>query len=97
MEKCIYDPQTRRLAVAEETYATPVSPDAWGYVVSGYEVLRQWVKRRLGLPLTLEIQSQLLDVIWAVEQTVRLRPSLNDFGERLLSAPHFTMQELGLA
>lgn len=95
MEKCVYDPQTRRLAVAAETYAAPVSPDAWGYVVSGYEVLRQWVKRRAGLPLTLEIMIQLLDVIWAVEQTVGLRPALNDFGERLLTAPHFSKQELG--
>lgn len=43
-----------------------------------------------------EIQSQLLDVIWAVEQTVNLRPALNDFGERLLAAPHFSKQELGL-
>jgi hypothetical protein len=64
-------------------------------VVSGYEVLRQWVRRRIGLPLSLEIQSQLLDVIWAVEQTVSLRPSLNDFAERLLAAPHFPRQELG--
>jgi len=38
----------------------------------------------------------LLDVIWAVEQTVALRPALNDFGERLLTAPHFSMPELGL-
>ncbi|MFZ5449970.1 MAG: type ISP restriction/modification enzyme [Thermodesulfobacteriota bacterium] len=91
-----YDPQSRRLSLAVATYAAPVSPEAWGYVVSGYEVLRQWVKRRIGLPLTLEIQSQLLDVIWAVEQTVSLRPALNDFGERLLAAPHFSVQELGL-
>jgi predicted helicase len=95
MEKCIYYAQTRRLAVAAETYAAPVSPDAWDYMVSGYEVLRQWVKRRAGLPLTLEIMIQLLDVIWAVEQTVNLRQSLNDFGERLLTAPHFSKQELG--
>jgi len=95
IEKCAYDPQTRRLSLAEETYTAPVSPEAWGYVVSGYEVLRQWVKRRVGLPLTLQIQSQLLDVIWAVEQTVNMRPALNDFGERLLAAPHFSRQELG--
>jgi hypothetical protein len=95
IDKNDYDPQSRRLALAGETFAAPVSPEAWGYVVSGYEVLRQWVKRRAGLPLTLEIQSQLLDVIWAVEQTVNLRPALNDFGERLLTAPHLSMQELG--
>ena len=96
IEKCDYDPQSRRLSLAAETYATPVSLDAWGYVVSGYEVLRQWVRRRIGLPLNLEIQRQLLDVIWAVEQTVNLRPALNDFGERLLAAPHFSIHELGL-
>ncbi len=96
IEKGDYDPQSRHLYLATETYAAPVSPEAWGYVVSGYEVLRQWVKRRIGLPLTLEIQSQLLDTIWAVEQTVNLRPALNDFGERLLAAPHLSIQELGL-
>lgn len=96
IEKSAYDPKSRRLSLAVETYAAPVSPDAWGYVVSGYEVLRQWVKRRNGLPLTLEIQSQLLDVIWAVEQTVSLRPALNEFGDRLLAAPHLSIQELGL-
>jgi len=95
IEKSDYDPQNRRLSLAPQTYVAPVSPEAWGYVVSGYEVLRQWVKRRLGLPLTLEVQSRLLDVIWAVEQTVALRPALNDFGERLLTAPHFSKQELG--
>jgi hypothetical protein len=95
IEKYDYDPQSRRLFLAAETYAAPVSPEAWGYVVSGYEVLRQWVKRRIDLPLTLEIQRQLLDVIWAVEQTVNLRQSLNDFGERLLTAPHFSKQEMG--
>ncbi len=96
IEKGDYDPQSRHLYLATETYAAPVSPEAWGYVVSGYEVLRQWVKRRTGLPLTLEILSQLLDIIWAVEQTVNLRPALNDLGERLLAAPHFSVQELGL-
>lgn len=95
IEKSEFDPQSRRLSLAAETYAMPVSLEAWGYMVSGYEVLRQWVRRRLGLPLSLEIQSQLLDVIWAVEQTVNLRPALNDFGERLLAAPHFSRQELG--
>jgi hypothetical protein len=96
IEKSDYDPQGRRLSLAAETYVAPVSPEAWGYVVSGYEVLRQWVKRRVGLPLTLEIMIQLLDVIWAVEQTVVLRPALNEFGERLLAAPHFSRHELGL-
>ena len=96
IEKSEYDPQPRHLSLATETYAVPVSPEVWGYVVSGYEVLRQWVKRRVGLDLTLEIQSQLLDIIWAVEQTVNLRPALNDFGERLLAAPHLSIQELSL-
>jgi hypothetical protein len=96
IEKSEYDPPNRCLYLAEETNAAPVSLEAWDYVVSGYEVLRQWVKRRLGLPMTLEIQRQLLDVIWAVEQTVNLRPALNDFGERLLAATHFSIQELGI-
>lgn len=96
IEKSEYDLQSHHLCLATETYGAPVSPEAWGYVVSGYEVLRQWVKRRVGLNLILEIQSQLLDAIWAVEQTVNLRPALNDFGERLLAAPHLSIQELGL-
>jgi hypothetical protein len=97
IENCDYDPQNRRLFIAKEAHAAPVSPEAWGYLVSGYEVLRQWLKRRAGLPLTLEVMIQLLDVIWAVEQTVALRPLLNEFGERLLTAPHFSKQELGLS
>jgi hypothetical protein len=96
IDKCDHDPQTRRLSLAAETFAAPVSPEAWGYVVSGYEVLRQWIRRRIGLPLSLPIQRQLLDMTWAVEQTVALRPALNDFGERLLAAPHFSRHELGL-
>ncbi len=96
IEKSGFDPQSRRLSLAEETCVAPVSPDAWTQVVSGSEVLHPWVKRRIGLPLTLEIQSQLIDVIWAREQTVNLRPALNDFGEWLLSTPHFSRQELRL-
>jgi hypothetical protein len=73
-------------------------PEAWGYVVSGYEVLRQWIKWRIGLPLSLEIQSQLVDVIWAVEQIMALRPVLNDFGDACLPPPpHLSRQELRLA
>ncbi len=49
-----------------------------------------------GLPFNLEMQCQLLDVIWVLEQTVNLLPALNDFGERLLAAPHISRQELGL-
>ena len=82
--------------MAADTFAAPVSPEAWGYVVSGYEVLRQWVKRRAGLDLNLDLQRQLLEVIWAVEQTVAMRPALNDFGERLLAASHFNRPELGV-
>ncbi len=56
-------------------------------LVSGYEVLRQWVKRRINLPFTLELQRQLLEVIWALEQTVNLRPALRVISTALRYIP----------
>jgi hypothetical protein len=42
--------------LAAETFVAPISAEAWGYEVSGYEVLPQRVKHRVGLPLTLKNQ-----------------------------------------
>ncbi|MDD3581124.1 MAG: N-6 DNA methylase [Desulfobacca sp.] len=96
IDTCHYDPVTGRLYLANENFVAPVSKEAWEYVVSSYEVLSQWVKRRFHLAFTLELQRQLLEVIWALEQTVNFRPALNDFGERLLTAPHLSRYELGI-
>ncbi|MFQ5894324.1 MAG: type ISP restriction/modification enzyme, partial [Nitrospinota bacterium] len=69
------------LLIGENARIRPVTPDAWGYQVSGYEVLRQWLERREALSLDRRMIRELFNVIWALEQTVAMRQDLETFLE----------------
>lgn len=96
INRVVYDTDREQIVIGEEAFVGPVSSQAWNYRVSGYEVLREWIERRQDLSeFTLELRQEMLDVIWAVERTVRLGPDLDSLLSDLLSGGTLTRDELG--
>ncbi len=91
-----YSAVEQRLSFASGAWVEPVTPKAWLYSVSGYEVLRRWMARRREVPFDMEIRKELLDIIWVIERTVELSSELDDFLSRLIEGKTLTTIELGL-
>ena len=81
-----YDPLAQTLTVGDGVFA-PVSPEAWGYSVSGYRVVKSWLdKRKLKpsgkrssplddiLPERWAFTEELLELLWTLEATIALEP-----------------------
>ena len=81
-----YDPIAQTLTVGDGVFA-PVSPQAWGYSVSGYRVVKSWLdKRKLKpsgkrssplddiLPERWTFTEELLELLWTLEATIALEP-----------------------
>jgi hypothetical protein len=67
----------------------PVSPEVWGYGVSGMPIVRSWLRRRLGprrrrsaldaiqpRSWTPPLSRELLELVWLLEATLDLEPAL---------------------
>ena len=81
-----YDPRAQTLTVGDGVFA-PVSPEAWGYSVSGYRAVKSWLdKRKLKpsgkrssplddiLPERWTFTEELLELLWTLEKTIALEP-----------------------
>src|SRR5262249_3460502 len=81
------DTATRRLGPGA---IAPVPPDAWTYHVSGLQVIRAWLRRRItprrgrspldALVLTRwspTLTRELLELVWLLETTLSLEPALD--------------------
>jgi predicted helicase len=97
IEYAEYSPNDEILYIAPDAQLSPVSCIAWAYSVSGYQVLRQWLLRRRGLPLVLSLRRELLDILWVIERTVDLSDTLDDFFTRLLEGSTLTRNTLELS
>jgi hypothetical protein len=98
-EEYAYDDQAGRLFFGNGQIA-PVAEAVWDYSVSGYRVLESWLKshRRTGSgrhssaldeirpqTWTMELNRELLELIWILEQTVALAPAQATLLQRILS------------
>ena len=81
-----YDEAERTLRVGDGEFA-PVSPKVYGYSVSGLHVVKSWLDRRKRdrsgrkssdldeiRPDRWEFAGELLELLWVLEETVRLQP-----------------------
>lgn len=81
-----YDPVAQTLHVGQGEFA-PVSPEVYGYSVSGLQVVKSWLdyrkKDRAGRsssplddirPERWEFEGELLELLWVVEHTIALQP-----------------------
>lgn len=103
-----YDPNSRTLRVGEGRFA-PVSPEAWGFEVSGLRVVASWLgyrmrtrKGRKSSPLD-EIRperwtpaqtEELLELLWVLEHTLAMEPALEDVLDEVVRGPYFRAEEL---
>ncbi len=105
-EEHAYEPGTRTLTVGDGQFA-PVSPEVWGYSVSGMQVVKSWLDRRkrdpsgrksspldaIG-PERWTFTEELLALLWVLEETVRLQPEGAALLAEVCAGPLFTADEL---
>ena len=87
-EKFSYDLAGRQLHVGEGVFG-PVRPEVWEFSVSGFQVVQHWLAHRMKKgagkksspldkirPAAWQFDEELLDLLWVLEHTVDLWPSL---------------------
>jgi hypothetical protein len=87
----------------------PVSSAAWGFSVSGYEVLKSWLEYRMKnrsgrksselddirpAAWTAEQSQELQELVWVLEATVQVQPVLQGLLARVLQGPLVGANEL---
>lgn len=102
-EEYRYDPETRTLHVGEGSFA-PVAPEVWNYSVSGFRVVESWLGYRMrdaagrsSSPLdeirpecwTVGMTREFLELLWTLEATLTLWPTLEKHLEEIVAAPTF--------
>ena len=101
-----YDPETRVLHVGDGEFA-PVSPEVYEYSVSGFHVVKSWLDRRKRersgrkssplddiRPDRWEFSGELLELLWVLEETIRLQPEGEALLEEVCNSDLFTADEL---
>ena len=101
-----YDPGARVLHVGKGEFA-PVSPEVYEYSVSGFHVVKSWLDRRKlersgrkSSPLDdirpdrWEFSGELLELLWVLEETIRLEPEGAALLDEVCNSDLFTAAEL---
>jgi hypothetical protein len=104
-EKFSYDLTGRQLHVGEGVFG-PVRPEVWEFSVSGFKVLQSWLAYRMKKgagkksspldkirPATWQFDEELLDLLWVLEHTVDLWPSLAQALSDILAGDLFTASD----
>ena len=97
---------TRVLHVGDGEFA-PVSREVWDYSVSGMQVVKSWLDRRKRepsgkksspldniTPARWEFTEELLELLWVLEETLRLQPEGAALLAEVCEGPLFTADEL---
>ena len=99
-----YDAQTRALSVGSGMFA-PVSPDVYGFAVSGLEIVKSWLGYRMRdragkksselddirpASWNFDMTKELLELLWTLEATVAEYPNLGALLERVCASPNFS-------
>ena len=101
-----YNADTHVLYVGEGEFA-PVSPEVYAYSVSGFHVVKSWLDRRKlersGLkssalddirPERWKFSGELLELLWVIEETIRLQPEGAALLDEVCASDLFTADEL---
>ena len=105
-ESFLYNEQTQVLHVGDGEFA-PVPPDVWRYSVSGLQVVKSWLNyRKLNRagkkssplddirPEQWDFTEELLEMLWVLEETIRLQPEGAALLEEVCASALFSAQEL---
>ena len=101
-----YDTSKQELHVGKGRFA-PVRPEVWEFNVSGLQVVKSWLgyrmRNRAGKkssplddirPQTWQFDDELLNLLWVLEATVDLLPSVNQLLQQVVAGDLFTAAEL---
>jgi len=104
-ENFSYDLAGRQLHVGEGVFG-PVRPEVWEFSVSGFKALQSWLAYRMKQgagkksspldqirPAAWQFDEELLDLLWVLEHTVDLWPSLSVALNDILSGDLFTARD----
>jgi hypothetical protein len=104
-EKFSYDLAGRQLHVGEGVFG-PVPPEVWEFSVSGFKALQSWLAYRMQKgagkksspldkirPAAWRFDEELLDLLWVLEHTVDLWPSLAQALSDILAGDLFTASD----
>jgi Type ISP C-terminal specificity domain len=97
-----YDESTQELRIGDGIFS--VAPEVWNFSISNFRVLRSWLGYRMSTrrgrrssPLDdvrpacwdAAMTRELLDLVWAIENTVREQAALDDLLEEVIHRPVF--------
>lgn len=101
-----YDPATQELHIGKGVFA-PVRREVWGFSLSGFEVVKSWLAYRMRdrsgkkssplddiRPERWIFDGELLNLLWVLDHTVDLQPTLAALLEKVLASVLFTAAEL---
>ena len=101
-----YDAEERVLRVGEGEFA-PVSPEVYGYSVSGLQIVKSWLDyrkcKRAGRkssplddirPKRWDFTEELLELLWVLEATIAMQPEGEDLLDAVLQSELFSDIEL---
>lgn len=103
-----YDPATRTLKVGTGEIS-PVTPEVFGFSVSGFEVVKSWLAYRMKDGAgrqsseldkirperwTAQMSRELLELLWVLEHTVARYPALADLFDRIVAGPLLRADDL---
>ena len=103
-----YDPDKREVRVGDGRFG-PVAPEVWEFEVSGLKVVQSWLGYRMKVragrkssPLddirperwTPRMTDEFLELLWVLEATLAMEPSLSAALDAIVAGPCFTKAEL---
>jgi hypothetical protein len=104
-EKFSYDLAGQQLHVGEGVFG-PVRPEVWEFSVSGFSVVQSWIAYRMKKgagkksspldmirPVAWRFDEELLDLLWVLEHTVDLWPSLAKALDDILASDLLTAKD----
>ncbi len=78
VEHLRYDENHERLEINKEQYFTGVKKNVWDYRIGGYQVLKQWLRRRKGNELGLKDLKYFKTIVAVIERTFSLTKDLDN-------------------
>ena len=101
-----YDPAPQELHIGKGRFA-PVRREVWNFSISGFEVVKSWLAYRMRdrsgkkssplddiRPERWEFDGELLNLLWVLDHTVDLQPTLAALLEKVLASALFAAAEL---
>ncbi len=72
-----YDEKAQRVWINRAQYFEPVPPEVWAYWVGGYQVCKEWLKKRKGTQLSLDERETFQKMVTALEHTLELQKEID--------------------